>query len=815
MNRFLSLSFFSLLLCILLPHPAMAFDGWKLYPVFSRQVSQVVDTPSDVFYLAGGSLFGFDKKAEETTGYTAENYLSSQSDISRVFYDAAADRIILAYGDGNIDIIYLYGSRSPKKVVNLPDIATSSVSGSREIRDIAIDGDTAFVATAFGLVKLSLSTAETLASAYFGKGVNGVALTPSQIIFHNDGALYSLPRAARLGNDEALRKITPWSDVSQLTALSPELLLTNNQGTLYTLRLSRDASSVEDSRKIADNAKAGDAFITASSGATRFVASGNLYEIDSEGSLTILAPLHDDIAADIIGCGGGPDAIWAGSHDGIACYGYDGSGGWTLLSDRFIPEALSVKRISFITPSADGSRTYFSNLGPTVFRLGYASGNEGLNIAHAATVMDSDGRMTDVTAYPVKAKYSLTAANQKGTGLYPLAPTRMVEDPDDPKTYWLGTGNDGLYRITSGSLTARFDQDNAPFAAPWGCRVYSVSVDRGGNLWVITHPEAGHSGIAVLPASKRRLDPADISSSDWIELSIPGFSANKDVSILHCRKSNMIFILDASTDRFMLAIDTRGTFADLSDDIYRVWDSLTDQDGKAFSPDRRSALAEDLGGRVWIGTSGGVIELPYPSEAATSSLTVTHVKVPRRDGTNSADYLLDSDLVYSIAVDHADRKWLATEGSGVFLVTPRGDEIIRSFNASNSPLPSNRVNAVYCSPTDNTVFFGTDRGLVTFASSASPAAPSFDDIKVYPNPVRPDYSGSVTITGLMDGSLVKIADSAGHVIWQGSSQGGMCSWPVTDMGGRRVRSGVYFVIASRSGPDVNTSGAVARLTVVN
>ncbi|MCM1029145.1 MAG: hypothetical protein NC342_05365 [Pseudoflavonifractor sp.] len=812
MKHILSLSILSLLI-FFFARPALADSGqWRVHPVFSRPVSRAVETSSDVYYLAGGSLFGYDKKRDESVSYTADNFLSSSADITDLFYDHAADRLLLAYEDGNIDI--LYGSREPEKVVNLPDIAASTVMTGKGINDMAFDGDTAYVATAFGMVKLNIASAETLSSGIYGKPVQAVTLTPSHVIFKYDGKICSMPRGARPGDMDAMTRLTSWSDVTEMATLTPNLVIVNNKGTLYLLRLN-DAATTISPAQLATGLPASKAFITAPDGALRLVSSSKLYEMDTDGKLNLLAPLHDDLKTDAIACGYGPSAIWGAGHKGIACYGYDGNGGWTLLSDRYLPEALSVKRVSFITPSADGERVYFSNQGPTVFRLGYVAGNEGLTVVHTATLMDADGKMTDVTAFPVEAKYSLTASNQKGYGAYPLAPTQMVEDPDDPSTYWLGTGNDGLYRITSGALTGRFDQDNAPFAAPWGCRVYSVSIDRGGNLWVITHPDAGHSGIAVLPAAKRRLSSEEITADDWIELTIPGFSANKDVSILHCRKSNMVFILDASTDRFMLAIDTRGTFDDLSDDIYRVWDSLIDQDGKTFSPDRQSALAEDLGGRVWIGTSGGVIELPNPSEAATQSLTVTHVKVPRRDGTNAADYLLESDIVYSIAVDHADRKWLATEGSGAFLVSPRGDEIIQTFNASNSPLSSNRVNAVYCSPRSNAVYFGTDRGVVEYASSASPAAPSFDDINVYPNPVRPEHSGPVTITGLMDGSLVKIANAAGHVIWQGRSEGGMCTWPVTDMGGRRVRSGVYFIMASRSGQDVDSAGAVARVTVVN
>lgn len=792
---------------------AFAEGSWRVHPVYSAPVSRVVDTPSDLFVLAGGSLFGYDKESDERCSYTVENLLSSSADISDIYYDASADRILIAYSDGNIDI--LYGKPSPERVVNIPDIVASSVTGSHAIRGAAFDADTAFVATDFGLVKLDLANGETLASGRYPEAVTGVALTSSHIIIKYGTGFYSIPRGARIVSADAFRRMGSWSDITELRTLGPGRLIANNRGTVYTLRVDDGATATSSAHELARGASS-KAFMVTGDGNVRFAAGGNLYEVAPDGSMTLLAPLHDDIASDAIGCFGSLDNIWAASLEGIACYGYDGDGKWTLRADRYRPESLSVKRVAFITPGADDSRVYFSNLGPTVYRLGFTTGDEGLTVVQNATLLDlDDGSMTDVTAYPADAKYSLTASNQLGYGRYPLAPTVMAEDPDDPGVYWLGTGNDGLYRIAGGQLDGRYDQDNAPFVPEWGCRVYSVTFDRGGNMWVASHTGASSSGIAVLPAEKRRRHPSEITPDDWIVVDIPGYKSNKDVRVLHCRRSDMIFIVDANKGVQLVAIDTRGTFGDLSDDIVRVWDTLTDQDGKTFAPDRHSALAEDLGGRVWLGTSGGVIELPYPQQAVTNSLTVTHVKVPRRDGTNSADYLLESDLVYDIAVDHADRKWLATEGSGVFIVTPRGDEIIENFTSANSPLPSNRVNAVYCSPRSNAVFFGTDRGVVEYASSASPAAQDYDDILVYPNPVRPGHSGPVTITGLKDGSLVKIANAAGRVLWQGRSEGGMCRWPITDSGGRRVPSGVYFILASQSGPDIDTSGAVARVAVVN
>lgn len=807
----------SLLAILITITSAVAADSWRVHPVFSAPVSRAIATSTDVVFLAGGSLFGYDKAHDERMSYTTDNYLSSAGDISSIFSDPASERILIAYEGGNIDIFT--PGRQPKGIVNFPDIAAATgITGGREIRDVAFAGDTAYIATDFGLVVADIANGETLASGRYGEGVAAVALTPSRVVIVSNKTLYSAPRGSRITSLDGFTPLGEVGDVAEMTALNANLLLlrrdVNSAETIRTVSLDDNGGMASEPKRLSSALRRASAFNFTPSGDVRFTSSGTLYEATSEGKLNTLVTLHEDISSDAIACLASTDEIWAAGIDGLACYAYDPASGWSIRSERYRPEALSVKRVAFITPSADGNRIYFSNLGPTVYRLGYQTGDEGLRLPQNASVLE-DGVFTDVTAYPVDAKFQLSHDLQYGVGRYPLAPTQMAEDPDDPSTYWLGTGNDGLYRITNGELTGRYDEDNSPFIPQYGCRVYHVSFDRGGNMWVASHTGPGTSGIAVLPAEKRHQDPATITAADWIVLPIPDYESNKDVIVLHCRRSNMIFLTDATVKRLLVAIDTRGTFSDLSDDLYKVWETITDQDGKTFGPDRHSALAEDLDGNVWLGTSGGVLMLPYPQEAVTSSLTATHVKVPRNDGTNTADYLLDSDLVYSIAVDHANRKWFATEGSGVFLTSPKGDEIIKSFNASNSPLPSNRVNAVFCHPSSAAVFFGTDRGVVEYTSTATPAADTFDDILVYPNPVGPDHNGPVTITGLMDSSLVKIANTAGQVVWQGRSEGGMAQWPVTDAAGRRVRSGVYYIIVSKSGQDVSTSGAVAKVVVTN
>ena len=66
----------------------------------------------------------------------------------------------------------------------------------------------------------------------------------------------------------------------------------------------------------------------------------------------------------------------------------------------------------------------------------------------------------------------------------------------------------------------------------------------------------------------------------------------------------------------------------------------------------------------------------------------------------------------------------------------------------------------------------------------------------YPNPVRPEYWDKVTITRLMDNSIVKITDLNGNLVYQTKSLGGQVIWNCRNTKGVRVASGVYLVLSA-------------------
>ncbi|HEY1113060.1 MAG TPA: T9SS type A sorting domain-containing protein, partial [Chitinophagaceae bacterium] len=160
-----------------------------------------------------------------------------------------------------------------------------------------------------------------------------------------------------------------------------------------------------------------------------------------------------------------------------------------------------------------------------------------------------------------------------------------------------------------------------------------------------------------------------------------------------------------------------------------------------------------------------------------------------------ANYLFKGEEVRSIAVDGADRKWIATR-NGVWLVNPDGDKVLAHFNENNSPLFSNDVRSIAIDPATGEVYFATARGILSFRGTATEPEATNDNLLVYPNPVPPHYAGTIAIKGLAENSFVKITELNGRLVYQAKALGGQAVWNGLDYTGKRIASGVYLVLVT-------------------
>jgi hypothetical protein len=159
-------------------------------------------------------------------------------------------------------------------------------------------------------------------------------------------------------------------------------------------------------------------------------------------------------------------------------------------------------------------------------------------------------------------------------------------------------------------------------------------------------------------------------------------------------------------------------------------------------------------------------------------------------------FLLEGQAVTTIAVDGANRKWMGTDGAGVFLLSEDGTEQVERFTVDNSPLFSNRINDIEINPDNGEVFIATEEGIISYLGDATQSAATNECTTVYPNPVRENYTGPIAISGLLRDSEVRITDVRGNLIFSTVSNGGKAIWDGTNTNGQRVNTGVYFALSS-------------------
>jgi hypothetical protein len=205
-------------------------------------------------------------------------------------------------------------------------------------------------------------------------------------------------------------------------------------------------------------------------------------------------------------------------------------------------------------------------------------------------------------------------------------------------------------------------------------------------------------------------------------------------------------------------------------------------------------VAVDARNQLWIGTTKGLRVLPNVGSFQLEDQMTANPIIILDD--NLAQELLYEQFITDIAVDGANNKWIGTADSGLFLVSPNGQETKYHFTINNSPLPSNVINDIDINSTTGEVFIATAKGLVSFKGTATSANDDLSNAYVYPNPVRPEYTGTVKIAGLIDRANVKITDIGGNLVYETTSQGGTIEWDTTAFGKYKVASGVYMIFIS-------------------
>ncbi len=363
---------------------------------------------------------------------------------------------------------------------------------------------------------------------------------------------------------------------------------------------------------------------------------------------------------------------------------------------------------------------------------------------------------------------------------------RVLFNAQNPSEYYIASWGKGVFHFRDNTLINHFDPSNSTLQSIYAnqpyCRISGVALDNGGNLWAA-------NVMVPNPISVRKVD------GSWYSFPYASIINADKFSYFEYSPSGQLWLTLSGGAGFFV-LDPGANIESSTDDKYRKF-SLTDRNGNSL-PSNIFSLAFDNDGYLWVGTSEGVLISYNPEQAIDASkFEMQRVKIP--DVVEGlAAYLLQTETVTAIAVDGGNRKWFGTSKSGVFLQSADGSKEIHRFNTQNSPLPSNNILDIKVNPATSEVFIATEKGIVGYRSDATLGGDKFGKVYAFPNPVKPNFDGVISIVGLVENATVKITDISGNLVYETQSQGGMATWDGKNLNGNRVSTGVYLIFCSDS-----------------
>lgn len=738
---------------------------WRAYPAF-HNATKSVKAFSRIYVLSDGGLYSYTPEDNSIQTYDKVNTLSDNQ-IADIAYSAKERAIVIGYLNGNIDLLY-----ENDDIYNITDLLNSALPDKR-INEVKVADNTTYISTNSGIVLLNISKKEISATYRFNGNVSSTILYDKELFCCTTTGIYKGNLSENLLDPSKWTRIESRGIFLRLFPFADRIVVSVNDRGLFFIdlngRLERIDKGVE--------------HVCVNDGKLFVYKQDTLYIYTSKDAVNKY--YAGSVAKNVLVDAGN---LW------ISC-GKEGLQKYQIKDDRLvitkpliIPESPVRNYFNFMNMSSSG-------------KLLVAGGSLNYSgVDYEGTLMSfQDNKWFNFPDDGIE--------NQ--TGLKYINLTSIVEDPSEPGHYFAGSARHGLYEYRNSQFVKLYTFDNSPLKTilPDNPKPYEfVSVDGlqyddKGNLWMLNNEVDTIFRIIK-------------SDGSWTSLYYPEIAGLPTFKYILFDSNGLIWTASTRYKPGIFCTDIKGTFEDQSDDAHSFSGaSFTNQDGVSVVVNDIFFITEDYSGIMWIGTDQGIFTLDNPKSFVSEDKHIfKRVKIPRNDGTNQADYLLSGIYTTAICIDHGNRKWIGTMNKGIFLVDKDGINTIHHFTKDNSPLISDNILDIEINGATGEVYIATDEGLVVFGGDAFRPEENLDksNVTVFPNPVAPELDGNITVKGLTQDCTVKILNTAGRIVYDGTSQGGGFTWNCGN-GKKRVPSGVYFIMAVNSD---GSSGIVSRVTII-
>lgn len=738
----------------------VAIGTWNTFMPYGSAVG-MVDAGEKVYVAGNKSIYSYEKETGLFEFFDKSNLLSDV-DVKAVEYDAGTHCLIVAYTNANIDLIF-----NDNEVYNLRDILTENTSTSIGINHLYVDNGMCYVSSDIGISVINISRKEISNTYIIGATggsvkVNATTVNGSYIYAATaDGVKYAP------ANSTNLQDFNVWSlfGISQGIPSQNAVLIAGNGNKVYaTLRGGTQNAPTDTLYEYNGTSWTQKYFATRETFSTLETIGGTLYySIWNDNNTTAGKQGTIDVNA--------------GTLNGFNTQGHVRPLNWFSANGKrweadnwngFFKHENSVTQN--LNPNGPFSSTSYD----------LEVGSDGTLYVAAGGVDDSYGSTFNSGGFYIKRGINWENRNIYSDGnLNEMFDFISVANNDAKGKTYFASYYMGLaeYDHNSKSIVV-YNKDNAAFLEPTQgdtgrTRLSALKVDANGNLWIFNS-----GGLRPLKLVKPDGSWKDYTISTGIIMKRMLFDRNGQLWAPIRTNGSGLYVRNFN-----------GTLDNDADDKSRI---LGTGGGNGALPDAMChCVVEDKDGNIWVGTNQGIATF-YCGGNVMNGCDADLITV-ERDGY--LGYLFASESVRAMAVDAANRKWVGTT-NGLWLISADGKTELLKFTKENSPLPANQITDIEIDDASGEVYIGTTNGIVSYQGDAVAHCEDCNDALVYPNPVKPDYSGPIAIKGLAEDAYVKITDATGTLVYQGKANGSQMVWDGKGYNGTKAKTGVYLVFSS-------------------
>jgi len=741
---------------------------WRDHLTYSK-VSKVAYSNNRVYAASTSGMFFVDMDDNTINRLGTINGLSDVV-ATGINSNITKDAVYIGYENGTIDII------EGNDLYNIFDIERSSLIGNKQVNHFNFYNESrCFVSTGFGIVEFNTTNKEISETYLIGNNgdqvfVNSTFVSGDTLFAATQNGLYKGSLKTFLYNPLNWKKVTEFPEADSNLSAGFEFAGKIHVNSKHQSFASDSLYTLQDTGWALNQTLSNE--------------SNNSFEIKN-GQLLVANSTSFEVW----------DTTWnnvrrefqANDKPIIPLYAVFGSEQDIWFGDFFLGLILNkgpFANIEYLIKGPSSKKAFrLNSMGGTVYVSG--GGHSDLNIRLGFSLEISKFRDENWVFFNQHTNQGFDTI----TDVISLA-----QNPKNPDEFAAASMGGGCLLFKNDILDTKYDSSNSELTALAENVTYvtGVDYDKNGLLWIA-------NSISRQPVH------AVNASGDWFSFSLGDQSS--------LRKTNQIMTTDWGHIWYIIpgiglgVLDYNNTLTTNDDDRYL---ELSTAAGSGALPSNEvTRIANDFDGHIWVGTNAGLHVFYNASNLLDRSDKDSKEVYINQDGQTQV--LFKDQFITDIFTDAANRKWVSTRGNGVYLMSPDGSQEVRHFTTQNSPLFSDEVTSVVVDEKSGEVFFGTEKGIISFRETAT-ASSNFSSIHAFPNPVAPGYTGVIAIKGIADKATVIITDIAGNKVFETTSDGGQATWNGQNLNGERVSTGIYLIYGvSEDG----TNKGVAKVLIEN